>query len=41
MLQPASRPNHYADLMRELDEAPRRSWLAKKWLRWSKLVRFN
>lgn len=41
MLQPASRPNHYHDLMRELDEAPRRSWFAKKWLRWSKLVRFD
>ena len=30
MLQPASNPKYYDDLIKELDEAPRRSWLQSK-----------
>lgn len=41
MLRPAFRPSHYEDLMHELEEAPKRTWFGRQWLRWSKLVRFN
>lgn len=41
LLQPVFKPTYYTDLLLEMEEAPKRSWLMKKWLRWSGLVRFK
>ncbi len=41
MLRPAFNPSYYADLAAEMEEAPKRTWLQRQWLRWGKIVRFS
>ena len=41
MLQPASNPKYYDDLIKELDEAPRRSWLQSKIKKWRGMIRLS
>ena len=41
MLKPASNPKYYDDLIKELDEAPRRSWLQSKIKKLRAMVRFS
>jgi len=41
MLRPASKPEYYEDLAREMEEAPKRSWWERKMLRIKGLVRLS
>ena len=41
MMKPASNPKHYEDLVKELEEAPKRSWLAAKLNRWKGFLRLS
>jgi cytochrome b pre-mRNA-processing protein 6 len=41
MLKPAFNPSYYADLQAEMEAAPKRTWLQRKWLRWSRIVRMT
>lgn len=41
MLKPPSNPEYYERLIKELDEAPRRSWLQSKLARWKGFLRFS
>ncbi|PHH74327.1 hypothetical protein CDD80_3166 [Ophiocordyceps camponoti-rufipedis] len=41
MLEPKSQPTYFADLLHEIDEAPKRSWLARLGKRLSGLIRLR
>jgi hypothetical protein len=41
LMKPASNPTHYEDLMRELVEAPERSWWGRMTNRWKGFLRFQ
>ena len=41
LLEPNFQPAYYANLMAEMEAAPKRGWLAQKWLRWSRFIRFK
>ncbi|PSS09087.1 hypothetical protein M430DRAFT_182766 [Amorphotheca resinae ATCC 22711] len=41
LLTPASNPTHYTDLVRELDEAPKRNWWQQVTNKWKGLIRFK
>jgi len=41
LLTPQSKPNHYADLVKELDEAPTRSFWARLSNQWRGFARFE
>ena len=41
IMKPASNPNHYTDLAKELEEAPDRTWLGNMMKRMSGLIRFR
>ena len=41
MMKPASNPNHYTDLARELEEAPDRTWFGNLTRRLQGMVRFR
>lgn len=41
MLHPLSNPSHYKDLVKELEEAPTRSWLASKLNKWKGFLRLS
>ena len=41
MLKPASSPAYYDDLMKELDEAPNRSWFGRLVKKWSGFIRLS
>ncbi|RYP71144.1 hypothetical protein DL769_004755 [Monosporascus sp. CRB-8-3] len=41
MLKPKSNPTYYSDLLKELEEGPRRSWLDRMLLRVKGLVRLQ
>ncbi|KAI9813530.1 MAG: hypothetical protein M1832_006261 [Thelocarpon impressellum] len=40
-VRPASNPNHYSDLLAELDAAPKRSWLETRLNKWKGFLRFS
>jgi len=40
LLKPASNPTHYTDLVKELEEAPDRSWFGRTVNRWKGFLRF-
>ena len=40
-MTPASNPTHYTDLVRELDEAPDRTWFGSMTHRWKGFLRFK
>jgi len=41
LLKPASNPSHYTDLVKELEEAPNRSWFGRMANRWKGFLRFQ
>lgn len=41
MLEPRSQPTYFADLVREIDEAPRRTWLERLGKRLSGMIRLE
>ncbi|KAM0194773.1 hypothetical protein ACHAPA_009194 [Fusarium lateritium] len=41
LLEPKSQPTYFADLVKEIDEAPSRSWLERLGKRLSGMVRFQ
>ena len=41
MMRPASNPNYYDGLLKELNEAPTRSWLQSTINRWKGFLRFS
>lgn len=41
LLEPKSQPTYFADLVREIDEAPNRSWLERLGKRLSGMIRFQ
>ncbi|KIN00851.1 hypothetical protein OIDMADRAFT_53995 [Oidiodendron maius Zn] len=41
LMRPASNPTYYADLVRELDEAPQRGWWERTKRRWKGMLRFS
>ncbi|KAH8645785.1 hypothetical protein BX600DRAFT_519362 [Xylariales sp. PMI_506] len=41
LLKPRSHPTYFADLLRELEEAPTRSWFGRFWLRMKGVVRLQ
>ncbi|KAI8946154.1 hypothetical protein F4801DRAFT_80032 [Xylaria longipes] len=41
LLQPKSNPTYFTDLLRELEEAPSRSWFERFWLRMRGVVRLQ
>ncbi|CZS92598.1 hypothetical protein WAI453_006662 [Rhynchosporium graminicola] len=41
LMTPKSNPNHYTNLIRELDEAPRSSWVERTIKRWKGFLRFQ
>ncbi|TKA82115.1 hypothetical protein B0A55_01818 [Friedmanniomyces simplex] len=41
LMKPASNPNHYTDLARELEEAPSRTWFGNFAKRVKNMVRFK
>ncbi|RDA95584.1 hypothetical protein CP533_1240 [Ophiocordyceps camponoti-saundersi (nom. inval.)] len=41
MLQPKSQPTYFADLVHEIDEAPKRSWLGRLGKRLAGLIRLR
>ncbi|KAL2072250.1 hypothetical protein VTL71DRAFT_11593 [Oculimacula yallundae] len=41
LMTPKSNPNHYTNLIRELDEAPRSSWIERTIKRWKGFLRFQ
>jgi cytochrome b pre-mRNA-processing protein 6 len=41
LMTPASNPTYYTDLIRELEEAPKRSWWARLINRWKGGIRFK
>ncbi|KAI9773340.1 MAG: hypothetical protein M1840_007555 [Geoglossum simile] len=40
-LGPASNPTYYADLLAEIEEAPKRSWMGRMANRWKGFLRFS
>ena len=40
-MKPASNPTHYEDLVKELEEAPQRSWLGAKLNSWKGFLRLS
>ena len=40
-MRPASNPNYYDGLLKELEEAPKRSWLQSVVNRWKGALRFT
>ncbi|KUJ10649.1 uncharacterized protein LY89DRAFT_247911 [Mollisia scopiformis] len=41
LMRPASNPTHFEDLMKELQEAPERSWWGSMTNRWKGFLRFQ
>lgn len=41
MLEPKSQPTYFADLVQEIDEAPKRSWLERMGKRLSGMIRLE
>ncbi|KAH7369873.1 hypothetical protein BKA65DRAFT_487188 [Rhexocercosporidium sp. MPI-PUGE-AT-0058] len=41
LMSPKSNPNHYTNLIRELEEAPRSSWVERTIKRWKGFLRFQ
>lgn len=41
MLEPKSQPTYFQDLVREIEEAPRRSWLERLGKRLSGMIRLE
>ncbi|KAL9080837.1 MAG: hypothetical protein Q9159_007494 [Coniocarpon cinnabarinum] len=41
LMRPQFREGYYEELAREMEEAPRRSWWMRKWLRWRGIVRLS
>ena len=41
LMKPASNPTYYTDLMKELEEAPERSWFGRAVNRWKGFLRFQ
>ncbi|KAF5723008.1 hypothetical protein FMUND_2365 [Fusarium mundagurra] len=41
LLEPKSQPTYFADLVREIDEAPNRSWLERLGKRLTGMIRFQ
>lgn len=41
LLKPASNPTYYEDLIKELEEAPTRSWFGRWKNKWRGFVRFQ
>ncbi len=41
MMRPASNPTYYEGLLKELDEAPKRSWFQSVVNRWKGSLRFS
>jgi hypothetical protein len=41
LMRPASHPTHYADLVREMDEAPKRGWWERTTNKWKGFLRFS
>ena len=41
ILKPASSPRYYDELIKELDEAPNRSWFGRLVKRWKGLIRLS
>ena len=41
MMKPASNPRYYDELLKEMDEAPKRSWLQSVLNRWKGFLRFS
>ena len=40
-MKPASNPAYYDELVKELQEAPTRSWLSRLVKRWKGMIRFS
>lgn len=40
-MQPTSQPTYFEDLVREIDEAPKRSWLGRVGKRLSGMIRLE
>jgi cytochrome b pre-mRNA-processing protein 6 len=41
LMRPASNPTHYADLIKELEEAPQRGWWDRTRNKWKGFLRFS
>lgn len=41
LMKPRSNPTHYTDLIKELEEAPNRSWFGRMTKRLGGLIRFS
>ncbi|KAK0113687.1 hypothetical protein ONS95_013935 [Cadophora gregata] len=41
LMTPKSNPNHYTNLIKELEEAPRSSWMERTIKRWKGFLRFQ
>jgi len=41
LMKPASSPTHYTDLVKELEEAPERSWFSQQMNKWKGFLRFQ
>jgi cytochrome b pre-mRNA-processing protein 6 len=41
LMKPASNPNHYTDLVKELEQAPERSLLGRMINKWKGFLRFQ
>ncbi|EKD15076.1 hypothetical protein MBM_06837 [Drepanopeziza brunnea f. sp. 'multigermtubi' MB_m1] len=41
LMKPKSNPNHYTNLIKELEEAPRSGWMERTMKRWKGFLRFN
>ena len=41
MLKPHSNPKYYENLLKELDEAPKRSWFQSRLNKWKGFLRFS
>jgi cytochrome b pre-mRNA-processing protein 6 len=41
MLEPNSQPTYFTDLVREIEEAPKRTWLQRMGLRLSGMIRMS
>ncbi|KAF2814138.1 uncharacterized protein BDZ99DRAFT_459848 [Mytilinidion resinicola] len=41
LLSPTSNPTYYDDLIAELEQAPKRSWLARRIEGWKRMIRFT
>lgn len=41
VMRPKVNPTYFEDLIKDLEEAPNRSWLQRKWLRIAGMIRFR